>query len=964
MRSASKLAQHSTSLLDEPFTELNIATEQRTGRSPGFLLDPFICEAVKVKGLYPPVPTSKELAAKGFVLDSEELKTAIQMLLSRANAPLSKESLYAGVGKMACFSPALHQYLMANFESPLRQKVRCFLSHGQLIEHERSRAVSRAQIPQNSASNILPTHQPFNATAPSAESTADSAALISDAPSEYNCNIDRDLRSEIDLLQKQLAQLLMQKDSHSGQTAEVLAVTRKEMERAISERNDANRRYWRLAKRRQEPFRIPMSDGTLATPIKVDNLVFDPRVEREPGQERTRLPTFCTKAVALIIHGSKEPRPDGPGWRWTVLSKLNEFQNWGREGIEAAHRSPWLREMNLNDRMMTMYVVPTGRKNYVKRHKLETIGQAKNRTQQYNGFRLLDNPSAKTTHNRIIPAFLNLFGLWIVEVLQDPSTVRIGASSDGMKAKSCGLLGTYFSVFQRTPVFRDPLGNVQKKTKCLRFPGPMTQTSNKLVKTLKDSMGGEFPPEAAFGMAKALYVGNLARMFLQNSHLFDLCLDGASENKGCGPARETAERMCGKNSIFDQLIAGRGIWQHVLQQAEEKSLKGPMDEFFGNNGVEWEEEWSADKLAPASTTLDTSGPVYKARKVVDTLRDYQRQESEELVQQYQCVRPYAMRWLTLTRCRKEKLANSEERAAKFRQVKPGKDPAAHFLEFRRRYSVRHTRAFKSSILRKRYAKAVPKSVANSRQLRVRPISMNLSPLRFLPCRRRADGKRLGLVTHCGCHRIHNLTPLYVKSLNAGLLGQVVSLAKWLRSDYYWPDLSAAIDLLMRGLETIVDADMEFFTGVRAEIEVGRLARKCKYDVAKGVRKPFNTALTRWGTTMGSGSHAFLHHEMLAFAIIQGWAHGPLDVRIRAAVKVLSPEGFDSDEFQQLRVEDCAKTVFAFLTNVSDILQLAIMHVLNAVVVRLLLAAFSANYECGVPLTMGVESLVRAILMVL
>jgi hypothetical protein len=50
--------------------------------------------------------------------------------------------------------------------------------------------------------------------------------------------------------------------------------------------------------------------------------------------------------------------------------------------------------------------------------------------------------------------------------------------------------------------------------------------------------------------------------------------------------------------------------------------------------------------------------------------------------------------------------------------------------------------------------------------------------------------------------------------------------------------------------------------------------------------------------------------------------------------------------------------------VSDILQLAIMHVLNAVVVRLLLAAFSANYECGVPLTMGVDSLVRAILMVL
>ena len=166
LRNSRNIVQHSTSLLDEPFTELNIATEQRTGRSPGFLLDPFICEAVRAKGLFPQVPTSKEFAAKGLVLDSEELKTEIQTLLSRANAPLSKESLYTGVGKIACFSPALHQYLMANFQSPLRQKIRCFLSHGQLIEQERYRAASRAQNSAAvSASDDLPTNQPFNTTA-------------------------------------------------------------------------------------------------------------------------------------------------------------------------------------------------------------------------------------------------------------------------------------------------------------------------------------------------------------------------------------------------------------------------------------------------------------------------------------------------------------------------------------------------------------------------------------------------------------------------------------------------------------------------------------------------------------------------------------------------------------------------------------------------------------------------------
>ena len=99
MLKLSKCVPHCTSLLDEPFTEWNPATEQRGPRSPAFLLDPFICEAVKAHGLYPPVPTIKEFAAKSLVLDSEGLKRAIQALLSRADAPLYKESLYTGVGK-------------------------------------------------------------------------------------------------------------------------------------------------------------------------------------------------------------------------------------------------------------------------------------------------------------------------------------------------------------------------------------------------------------------------------------------------------------------------------------------------------------------------------------------------------------------------------------------------------------------------------------------------------------------------------------------------------------------------------------------------------------------------------------------------------------------------------------------------------------------------------------------------
>jgi hypothetical protein len=964
MLKSSKCVLHSKSLLDEPFTEWNLATERRVPRSPAFLLDPIICEALKAKGFYPPMPNIKEFAAKGLNLDSERLKAAIRRLLIRADAPLFKEGLHTGVGNVACFSPALHNYLLANLEPPLRKMVRDFLLNGELLERDRLCARDRAShdSPSNQVTNAL--NADLSAVGPAATGTT----RITSSGLDGN-DSDRDSLVENERPRKKLNELHMRKSSDSGRGDQ--SSVGDELAAVKAQRDNAYRRLWRMEKQKQAPFRIPMPDGSLATPVPVDNLIFDRSVEREPGQKGKRLPTFTCDAAVLVLHGSKETRPDGHGWRWTLRSKCNEFLNWMRGGIEAAHRSAWLREMNLNDRMITMYVVPTARNGHKKRHRLQTSAQARNRPQEYDGYRLLDNPSPGTTYNQIIPAFLNLFGLWVVEVLQDPCTVRVGVSTDGCKAKSCGLLGTYFSIYQRRALFTDPLGNMQKQTKCLRFPGPMTQTSNKLVKTLKDSRGGAFPPEAAYAMAKALYVGNLARWFLQNVHLIDLCLDGGPENKGCGPAQETANRLCGENSIFDQLVAGRGIWPGVIQAAEEWGLKGPMDEFFGNAGFRWEDEWSADKLAPAMTTLNTDGPVFKAREVVEMLSLYQKEESENLLQQLQCVRPFAIRWLTRTRCRLERAkVVSDGQAAKFRTVKLDKDLEAHRSVFLSRLSARHAQAFKSRILQlrcKRFAQRSDSSETPSNRACVpaRPISMKRNPLRFLPCRRRTDGKRLGLVNHCGCHRIHNLSERYVKSLNAGLLEQVVSMAKWLRCDYYWPDIFAAIQLLLGPIEDINEADMQFFTAVRSQINVQRLASQCKYDVvAKGVRKPLATAVTRWATTTAFASYAFRHHQLLAFAILKWWAHGQLDVRIRAAVKVLSAEGFDSKDFQQLRLEPCAKTVFAFLTNTSDILQMAILHVLNAVIVKPLLAAMSANYECGTPLTMGLESKKRAILLVL
>ena len=222
------VAPHPTNLLEEPFTESNIVTQRRNERPPAFFLNPFICEAVNARGLYPPVPTREEFATRGLSLDSEGLKKAIRTLLSRADAPLSKESVYAGVGNVACFSSAVHKYLLDYCGDVLRKEIQNFLLKGQLLEQA----------------------------------------------------------------------------SHSGQAdqssvAGELTVTQNEHDAVVRQRDNANKRYWRLAKQQQKQqarFRIPMPDGSLATAVKVDNLVFDPSVEREPGQKGKRLPTFCSKA--------------------------------------------------------------------------------------------------------------------------------------------------------------------------------------------------------------------------------------------------------------------------------------------------------------------------------------------------------------------------------------------------------------------------------------------------------------------------------------------------------------------------------------------------------------------------------------------------------------------------------------------------------------------------------------------
>ena len=903
--------------------------------------------------MYPPCPDAKEW--EGVSIDAASLVKATKGVLYAGTVPVSKDSVYRGKHGNLCFSQEVHDKIVQNLDPSLVVKIKDFLNEGERLERQ-----------------ILNDSEPPFANGDRGSSTVSTLGSIGSAPSFKKRSDSREnarLRIENAFLKNQLSvqgqtQLSQRRPQRKGSELEMKDSSKTltesaEIETMEKELEKAKRDLRRCQYSASRPNQFSLG-GKLRTGVPVNNLVFHPRKEKEPAEKGKRLPTLCNESVVVVIHGSKEHRPGG-GWRYTVKAKLNEFNIWRNMGIDAAHRSPWLRELDFSNQVMETYIIPTPRDGCKTRRKLATYKQARCRGRDYNGFRLHARPSPRTVRDEIIPAFLNLFGLWVVKILEDSTTVRVGVSEDGYKARGCGILGTFITVYQRKEWIKDPLGNSQKKTECLRFPGPMTQISNKLVKTLKDSRGVRFPPEAAYGMAKAFFVGNLAGWFLKNGHMIDFCLDAGSENTGVGPKVEAMERLCGENSVMEQTMLSRGVWPDVIKDAEATHLKKPLDSFFGNQGMIWEAEWSQEKLALASSTLDTKGPVYKDPDVVKFLQGYQNREVEGRIQKVRAARLIWMRLrASLMRRPKHQEVLTDEKKAKFLKVKPDKDPAKHHRTFL--FCMTASRMKASRLYKKRVEESSKAPHGRSRH-----VSMKKNPLRHLPCRRRPDGKLLGLANHCFCHRIHNISDDYVKSLNEGLLDQVVSFAKFCSSDFFWPKISAVIDRLM-GYQSksvqIQDTDTEFLAGVRARVDLGELAKRCKYNVASGACAPVTVGRTRWATTFGAMSYAFWYAPLLAFAKIKWWSEGPVEVRIDAAVKVLNQEGFNSDEFTRLMLDKCASRQFAFCTNPSDVLQLAIGHVLNAIVVKPLLAAIAANYETGAELTKGLESKVRRILLVL
>ena len=618
-------------------------------------------------------------------------------------------------------------------------------------------------------------------------------------------------------------------------------------------------------------------------------------------------------------------------------------------------------------------------------------------TKPLEGLRLFDSPSAKTLYDSIIPTVQLLFSRYVRDILDAENTESIGICPDGCHSKKFGFMGTSVSAFQSIVEFQDPLGGKMYKIVCKHYQLPLMQQVNKKTKELKDSDGIIFGSQAAHNLVKAAYVANLAAVMLKRPELFVIVGDGATENCGLGDTLLARENFCSPGSLFFLIMITRQAWPAVIKEAEKVDLLKPLDDFFGNEEVKWpggqaseagakdapSEDGGASAAAgvpplPLDVPLDTAGAVLKDPDVVKRLLTYQQEETDTAARD---ARVKTLRKLIEAAGRD--LGAARPARPLFGPFKPGNhfeetmanetqrarlaEHAAHEAEYQCRIQKYR---LKSLALYEEHIKELDtKKEEQALHSKDQPVSMELNPLRLLPCLCGPDGCQLGEARHCSCHRIHNLTKDFVKSLNKGFLEQGVSASKYFNSDYHWADFRAAINFLMnQSLRDAFEAGDNFYDQVLKLVlevmELEDLIKQCEFDINGGATPPVTAALTRWGTALEAIAYLYRNYPLLAFAIIKRCSHGLEENKISAAADCLKQCGFDSSKHQKVQIESHAELQFALLTNTEDVVQLAICSAVHELVAKPLLAAVSSDNECGYSLGMGVGSMIRCILMVL
>jgi hypothetical protein len=217
------------------------------------------------------------------------------------------------------------------------------------------------------------------------------------------------------------------------------------------------------------------------------------------------------------------------------------------------------------------------------RDKELTVEKAVESSKALEGIRLYDHPSSRTTFRDIIPTCQLLFSRKIGDILYAPSTVMINLCADFAKAKSFACMGSVVQVMQSRVVKTDPFDGVLWEIIPRSFNLPMTQANSKVVRGLVGSDGTVLSPRAPHCLAKAMYVGNVARHMHEHPGMWLFSSDGAAEN--CGLGEELArENFCGTGGVFRRVFLTGEAWTGVIKGAEQAKLRCPMDEFLGTWG--------------------------------------------------------------------------------------------------------------------------------------------------------------------------------------------------------------------------------------------------------------------------------------------------------------------------------------------------------------------------------------------
>lgn len=1008
-------ARHATSLLDEPVTEQSIVGSV-ISRDMAFLIDPIIAHALRLgkeKTMYPALPSQAEAERRGFKLDAAAIKKEINRLLVQGLVQISKVDVYRGVGDKLCFSPALQMSLFTALTDDSKSMIQNYLI---------TRA-AQAGLPTTGPSGTVATEAPSVTTQQSKSASPSRARIASllEENSRLRLEAKSSKRRKLDEAgnAQEIAQVTKACERRLTEATQKLAASRKSEQRILQ-------RAWRAEKRVHRSAEKKMPGLTAGRkPIEVTNVCFDPNCQREAGQKRKRDPTLAFEFAWVMIKGTKEPNPNSGGLRWTVEARVDEFLNFVGSGVDSARRAVLIRERFLHQRALRVFVVPIGRKGCLRRNVLLTSKQKKARAvnnvtkesqllasnqakdneitaaekalkykRPLERVRLFDSPSPRTTYGVIIPACQLLFSRHVRKILDAENTESIGICPDGCHSKKFGFMGASVSAFQSNVDFQDPFGGKLYSIVCYHFQLPLMQSVNKKTKELKDLAGNIFVPEAAHNLVKALYVGNVAGPVLKRPQLLVLVGDGATENCGLGDTLLARESFCSQGSLYSSIMISQQAWPAVIKEAGKAGLQEPLDVFFGNEGVKWPgaggvqareadaapsgcgDGTAADDLLPnplpLDVPLDTTGPVYKDPAVVEELLTYQKEETAKVVS--------GARAATLRELKEAIDAGPGSPAAvrpvygpfqskQHKEAAEAKAHAAHLRESEFQRRLWESRKKSLRLYEERIEELQRMRVGQAQTSTVPPVSMELNPLRFLPCRCGPDGGQLGEARHCSCHRIHNLTNDFVKSLNRGFLEQGVSASKYFNSDYHWADFRAAINFLLVPSERASIANQNDFYQLVLDLvlevmQLETLIEQCAFDINRGATPPVTAALTRWQTALEATAYLYRHCPLLAFAVIKRCANGVEVNKIRAAADCLKPCGFVSSEHQKIQLEAHAELPFALLTNTSDIIQLAICNAVHELVGKPLLTAVSSDNECGYSLGMGLGSMIRCILLVL